>query len=539
MTSPLRRHLSPWSLGLLVTGAIILVPFVIVFSGVFQTGTKWQHIVDTVLPGYIWNTVILAITVSLVSILFAVLPAWLVAAFRFPGSRIFCWALVLPLAIPTYVAAFVYYSVPEMAIPLLIKVRLGLGVDAYLWAEKILRYGVLSIVMGAVLYPYLYLSARASFAEQRSASIEAARTLGRGSTSVFISIALPLARPAIVAGLTLILMEVINDYGAVNFFGVPTLTEGIFRTWFGLGDRVSALRIAAWCMLAVLLLISLERWQRGTRGYSDRAESSSTLAKVPLRGVRAWLATLACVVPLAIGLIIPVVQLLVWAGATYSQVLTGDFLAQMGRTVSLALATAAGVGLLGLVMAYALNLHPHAFNRMLARLAAMGYAAPGAVIAVGVMVGCAALDRWSPSSRLFLSGTVIAIVGAYAIRFFTVAFEPIRAGMTRVGPQLADASRALGKSPTATLWRIELPLLRRVLLAAVMLVFVDILKELPLTMILRPANFDTLATTAFGLAKEGQIYQSAVPSMIIVVLGVAGLLWLSRYSSGPSSGGDG
>ncbi len=521
---PFRRFLDGWVISTLLIGGVILTPLITVLWGIFQAGPKWAHVSETVLGSYLGNTAVLVVAVSLLSILFAILPAWLVSTCDFPGRRVFEWALVLPLAIPTYVAAFVYFP---MLTPLQAWIRLNYGVEVFLWAEKILRYGLLSILMAAVLSPYLYISVRASFSRQRRAAIEASRMLGKSTTYTFFKIALPLSRPAIVAGLSLILMEVINDYGAVNFFGVPTLTEGIFRTWFSLGDRSSAIRLAGLAMMFVLFVLLIEYSQRGSARFSDSARECAPLARRRLKPVPALGAVLICLIPLAIGLGYPLYTLTSWTVMTFSKVMKPDFLAQLGRTFTLSLGTAAVLTLVAIVLGYTVKLHPFRWIRSANRFFNLGYATPGAVIAIGIMVIFGGVDRMAGSA--FLSGTVFAIGFGYLVRFLAVAYQPIRAGLTQVCGSLDESSRVLGKSPGVTLFRVNLPIIKGTLLAATMLVFVDILKELPLTMILRPANFDTLATTAFGLAKEGRIHECAVPSLIIIAASACGLIVLNRF----------
>jgi len=521
-----RREADLWSASTFVLGLIIISPIALVLFGLFREGPKWDHMASTVLGSYLTNTFILIATVSIFSILFAIIPAWLVSTCEFSGRRIFEWALVMPLALPTYVAAFVYFQVPDAAIPLLIKIRTQFGPDAFLLAEKILRYGVLSIAMAGVLFPYLFISARASFSQQSKAVIEASRMLGKSSTQTFFKVALPLSRPAIVAGLSLILMEVINDYGAVNFFGVPTLTEGIFRTWFGLQDRASAVRLAGLAMVAVFIILAIERGQRGNASFSENSQSAAPLARRKLSRRANLGAFLVCFIPLLIGLILPTLQLISWSAMTFEKVLKPDFVAQFGRSIGLALGAAIALTAVAVLFAYAAKLHPVRWLRTANRVSTIGYASPGAVIAIGVMVLFGAFDKMAGSA--VISGTLLAIGFAYLVRFLTVAYQPIDAGLTRVCGRLDECSRTLGKLPLATLFKINLPLIKGTLLAATMLVFVDILKELPLTLILRPANFDTLATTAFSLAKEGRIQECAVPSLIIVIAGMVGLGVLNR-----------
>jgi len=524
-----------------VTGLLVLIPVATVVGGLAGAGPKWDHLASTVLGSYVANTLIVLASVLALSFLFALPQAWLVSACEFPGRRIFEWALVMPLAIPAYIAAIVYIEVPENAIPFLVWVRSNLGIEAFVWTERLLRYGLLATLMAAVLSPYLFLAARASFTGQQRAAIEAARVLGRGPVSLFFTVALPLARPAIVAGASLIAMEVVNDYGAVHFFGVPTITEGIFRTWFGLGDRASALRLAGFAMVAILFVLLVERGQRGRAGFAGGVRDSSPLARRKLGGAASAVAVLVCLLPLAIGLLYPVWRLGGWAILSLGEVIDSDYLAQLGRSLTLSFVTAGLLTAVSVLLVYASRLHPVRWLRSINRVSTMGYAAPGAVIAVGVMVSFGAIDHVLRSglayfgwdARVFLSGTVVAIGFAYLVRFLTVAYEPVRAGMTRVCGQLDEASRTMGRNAATTLFCVNLPLVKGTLLAATMLVFVDILKELPLTMILRPANFETLATSAFGFAKEGEIQKSSVPSLIIVLAGAVGLVILNRFMRSP------
>ncbi len=531
----LRREVDGWSISTALLALLILLPLAAVLAGLGRTGPEWPHVVETVLGSYVLNTLILIVAVSVLSLVMALPTAWLVAAFEFPGRRFFAWALILPLALPTYVAAFAYLKVPEAAIPLLIAMRRNFGPEVYTLAEGGMRYGLLSLLLAAVLYPYLFLSARASFGRQQGSVIEAAQVLGRRPSAVFLSVALPLARPAIVAGLSLIVMEVVNDYGAVHFFGVPTLTEGIFRTWFGLGDRASAVRLAGIVMVVIFALIIAERFQRGRARFAEDASHARPLVRRRLRGARAMLAWGFCSVPFCLGFVIPVLQLLYWAFGLGDTRPSSSW-QPLGRSLWMSLVTAAVLTAIALLFAYTWKLHDGRWLRGLSRLATMGYAVPGAVVALGVMLCLGRLDerlsQWSGRwgiSAVFLSGTLLAIGFAYLVRFLAVSFQPLHAGLDRVCGSLDEASRVLGRPPLATLWRVNLPLLRGTIFAALMLVFVDILKELPLTLILRPANFETLATLAFGMASEGRVQESALPSLLIILLGASGLIFLNRF----------
>ncbi len=541
MTALLRRwwrhDADFWSGSTAFLSVLILIPLAVLVAGIGHAGPDWTHVAGTVLTSYVANTLLLIVAVSAIALLMALPTAWIVTVFEFPGRRIFEWALILPLAIPSYVAAFVYVELPQAAIPLLVSIRQQWGFETYAAVEVFMRYGLLSLLMASVLYPYLYISARATFSRQQRTVLEAARTLGRSPSSVLRSVALPLARPAIVSGLSLIVMEVVNDYGAVHFFGVPTLTEGIFRTWFGLGDRASAVRLAGIIMTVVLLLLFVESVHRGRARFAEDSIDSRPLARRRLGGAQAFGAVVACLVPLTLGFIFPLWQLVRWATMTGGSRIFHSW-QQLGHSLLLSVAAAAILTVIGLIFAYAWRLHPVRWLRGISRLATLGYAAPGAVVALGVMVTMGWLDgrlsegvAYFGSPAVFLSGSIITIGFAYLVRFLAVSFQPLQAGMERNCGGLDEASRVLGRTATSTFWRVNLPLLRGSMLAAFTLVFVDILKELPLTLILRPANFETLATVAFGMASEGRIQESAIPSLLIVFLGAAGLLVLNVFVS--------
>lgn len=519
-----RHRPDGWSGTALLICLIILLPLLALLTGIRQPAPSWPHLTHTVLAGYVWNTLWLILSVAGFSLLMAVPSAWLLTQFDFPGRRVLEWAVVLPLAVPTYVAAFVYRQIPEAAIPLLIRIRSAFGPDIFLLAEGLIRKGTLALFMAAVLSPYLYLSLRAAFSVQKRGVIEAARLLGRGPGSVFFTVALPLARPALTAGLCLIIMEVINDYGAVYFMGVPTLTVGIFRTWTGLGDLSAAVRLAGLILLGVFLILAVEQRQRGRARFSDAASSAPPVYHRPISGVKAWLCTLVCLMPFLIGFLIPLGQLLRWAWMSLQQAAFPFPWARMGHSLGLSLGAALLLTVLAVLLVYAQRLHPVRWLRYPVRAACMGYAIPGAVVAVGVMIFL---------GRFGLIGSLYAIGFGYLVRFLAVGVQPVSAGMERVCGSLDEASRVLGCPPGTTLLRINLPLIRGTLFSVTMLVFVDILKELPMTMILRPVDFDTLATLAFGLANESRIQACALPSLMIIFLAAAGLFSLNHFLRSP------
>ena len=526
-----RLRIDPWSVAAALISLALLAPLVAVFFGLFQPSEDWKHLASTVLPGYITNTLIIAVGVSFLSILIAVPTAWFVANFEFPGRKFWQWALIMPLAVPTFTAAFVYYDVLNFSIPLIVEVRKQFGFEASQLVERTIRYGTLMVLLSSVLYPYLFTCMRTAFSRKQGVYFEAARVLGHSSSSIFRKVAIPLSRPALIAGLSLIIMEVINEYGAVHFFGVPTLTEGIFRSWFGLGDRAAGIRLATIVIVLVFFVLALERWQRRRKRFTAQQQGTRAHYRISLSKTNEVLVTLFCAVPFIIGFVYPVGKLIHWAILASNEFKYLQFFKQIATSLTLATGVSILVALLAFFLAYSTRLHSGKRKHFVSS-ATLGYALPSAVIGIGVMVLLGAIDN-SPLASLLsftLSGTALAICFAYTIRFLTVAYMPALSGVERTCSLLFEASQTLGQNRWRSMTQIYWPLLRGNLLAGGTLVFIDLTKELPLTLILRPSGFETLATHAFGFAKEGRIYDSAFPSLMIIALGVWGLrvihLWL-------------
>jgi iron(III) transport system permease protein len=516
---PAFRSLSwGWTAAALLLVAALTVPLGVVALGAFRpAGEAWGHVATTLLPGYLLHTAILAAGAGTLAVVLGVGTAWLVTMCHFPLRGLFHWALVLPLAVPAYMAAYTYAGMLDVTGPVQRAVRWAMGgaPDAFLY-WNVMRIEALILIFGFVLYPYVFLLTRSLFEGRSGRALEAARTMGRGPWAIFFQVALPLARPAVVAGLALVLMEVLNDYGAVAYYGVTTFTTGIFRSWFGMGDLDTAIRLSAILMLVVLAVLGLERWQRGRARYEETG-GGRPVARYRLRGWRAGAAVAFCALPLLLGFLLPVAQLGLWGLRTAPEVVGWDFL-RLARN-SFALASGAALLCVGVavVLAYAGRLDRTPLTASAAKLAMLGYSVPGAVVAVGVLVTALALDRTlTGGAALVLTGGLGVLMFAYVVRFMAVGYLSVEAGFTRIGSNLGAASRTLGCSPLRTLARIELPLLRRALLAAGVLVFVDVLKELPLTLILRPFNFDTLATRAFELASIEQVAQSAPAALLVI-----------------------
>ncbi|QTP60734.1 iron ABC transporter permease [Billgrantia antri] len=545
----LSRRLTPWTLLILAVALVVALPVIAVLAHiVMPTQGVWQHLASTVLGRYLSNTFYLAIAVGVGSMVIGTGSAWLVVMCRFPGRRLFEWALLLPLAVPTYVIAYAYTDFLQYAGPLQSWLRelFGWGRGDYLFPD-IRSLGGAATLITLVLYPYVYLLARAAFLEQSVCVLDVGRTLGRGPWSLFATVAVPLARPAIVGGVSLVLMETLNEFGAVQFFGVDTFTTGIYRTWFGLGEQVAAAQLAACLLLFVIALVLLERWSRGKRKYFHTTNRYQQLPEFRLRGWRAVAAFTACALPVLVGFLIPCGLLLQMAIAKGDTLLGTRFLDFAWNSLTLAItASLIAVGL-AVILSYGVRLHDSPLTRIATRIASMGYAIPGSVIAVGILIPFAwldnALNSWLHAHYgkivgLIFSGSAFILVYAYVVRFLAVSFNTVEASLGKVTPSMDAASRTLGQTPVGTLKRIHTPIMRGSLIAAGILVFVDVMKELPATIILRPFNFDTLAVRAYSLASDERLAEASTASLAIVAVGIIPVILLSMAMrrSRPGSG---
>ena len=541
-TFRLRRLLPSWIVLTILTAALLLLPVIVITASVFlSSGDVWQHLYDTVLTQYIVNSLLLALGVGCLALPLGVVPAWLVTLYRFPCSRQLEWALLLPLAMPAYIIAYTYTGMLDVAGPLQSWLR-----EAFAWQYGDYWFPDIRSLPGAVLmlslvlYPYIYLLARASFLEQSASTVEVARTLGVRPLGAFFKVMLPLARPAIIVGLSLVLMETLADYGTVQYFGVATFTTGIFRTWFGLGSSIAAAQLSALLMLFVLFLIILEQYSRRLSRYYDTSTRYNRLEQKTLN-FRFGLAALAvCAVPVLFGFLIPAGQLLSWAMQTWRVSLDAGFITLVWNSIELAFITSILAAVLALAISYARRQQPGIMTNSFNRLLGMGYAIPGTVIAVGVLIPFTWLDRHlgqrfgvlsDAYPELLLSGTITILVFAYLVRFLALSLNTVDAGLAKIKPSMDEAGKSLGISGLRLLRRVHIPILRGSLLTAVLLVFVDVLKELPATLILRPFNFNTLAVRTYELANEERLAEAASPALAIVLAGIIPVIILSRAIS--------
>jgi iron(III) transport system permease protein len=537
---PNRRPLGWLGVSAVLVACLMALPIVSVATNTLLPGTPgtWPHLASTVLPGYIVTTIWLCLGVGGLAGLIGVGAAWLVTHFEFPLRRSLEWALVLPLAMPAYVMAYAYTDALQFAGPVQGWLRATMGwTRADYWFPEVRSLGGAVVMFAFVLYPYVFMLARAAFLERGAALLEAGMSLGLSPWQGFRRISLPMARPAIAAGVALALMETLADYGTVSYFAVQTFTTGIYRAWFSLGDRVAAAQLAMCLLGFVVLVLALERQSRGAARFHGPGLRPKPSRGLPLTGWAAFASVAACVLPVLIGFVVPAGLLLHLALTDGDAQFGMRFFTLAGNSVMVSGLTATLAVSLAVLVAYARRLDPRPLTRSAHWAVELGYALPGSVIAVGVLIPVARADnliaQWLLSTfgwhtGLIFTGTIAALVFACLVRFMTSALQTVDSALHRVTPHMDDASRSLGLTPAQSLRRVHLPLLRRGLLTAGLLVFIDVMKELPATLVMRPFNFDTLATQAYTLATDERLAEASTATLAIVAVGLLPLLVLCR-----------
>lgn len=535
-----RLRLDVWTIGVFLIAALAIAPILAVVLLALSSGLGvWRHLAETVLSHYVAQTLMLMGGVGLGTFIIGVGTAWLTTACRFPGRRVFEWALLLPMAVPAYIIAYVYTDILEYAGPVQSTLRSLMGWKSardYAFPEIRSLGGAVSM-MTLVLYPYVYLLARSAFLDQAGSILEAGRMLGRGPWRNFLSVALPMARPAIVVGVSLVCMEVLNDFGTVDFFAVQTFTAGIYDVWLNMSNPAGAAQLATSLLVFVLLLLAAERIGRRNKRFENKARRISSSSVNRLAGARAALAVLACTMPIVLGFAVPAFVLGRYA-ITFTESLSNlSLLAYTANSLLLSITAALVAAALGLLMAYGVRLNGGRAVKSAARLASIGYAVPGAVLAVGVLLPLARLDNtidglmksaFGLPTGLLLSGTVFAVLYGFVARFMALTYGAAESGLARVTPNMEGAARTLGASRFEVLKRVHVPLLRGSLLTGILLVFVDGMKELPMTMLLRPFNFETLATFVHQYASDELLEECSLAALGIVAAGIIPVIALSR-----------
>ena len=521
-----------------IIAGIVAVPVAFIALHLFsaQSAQLWQHLADTVLTDYITTSIGLMLGVGVLSIALGVPSAWFVATFDFPGRRIFSWALLLPLAFPAYIIAYTYTGVLDYPGPVQSWIReiTGLGYGEY-WFFEIRSLGGAITMLGLVLYPYVYLLSRAAFLECTAATFEVSRTLGYGYQRTFMRLGVPMARPAIVTGVSLALMETLADFGTVQYFGLSTFTTGIFRTFYAFDDLAAAFQLSAMLLLFVVFLIVVERYSRRKIRYHGNGGQSMHHARIRLSGWPSFAAWVCCFAPIFFGFALPAAILLKWA-ALDAQPSGTPFGLLVWHSFSLALTAAVVAVLLALLLAYTQRIRNSNIVRSSISVAGLGYAIPGTIVAIGVAVPLAWADRQiiefcrsvlGAELGLVLTGSIVALVFAYTVRFLAISLGTVQSGLEKIRPSYDDAARSLGKKSMAVLKQIHVPLMTSTVFTALLIVFVDVLKELPATLILRPFNYNTLAVNAYELASDERLTDAALPSLMIIAVGIVPVIALN------------
>ncbi|HEX6593026.1 MAG TPA: iron ABC transporter permease [Bacillota bacterium] len=516
-----------WTLFSLLIVIFVLLPNLSIILNFFTQKTEnWDHIKQYILPQLLKNTGIIIVCTAVLTILIGTSLAWLVAAYDFPFKRFFNWALILPLAVPPYIAAYTYNGILNYTgvIQTTLRNRFNIQVNQDYFDIMNLQGSI--FIFTLFLFPYVYMITRAFLASQSTSLVENARLLGRNSFEIFFQIVLPISRGAIIGGVSLVLLEVLNDYGVVQYFGIPTFSTAIFQTWFGMGDLNAAIKLSATLMFIVFSILIVEKLLRGRKRYSFTTSKVRPLRPIKLKGWKGWAAFGYSFFIFGLGFLIPFIQLVDWTLLTYKNIIDPVFLSLMINSLIVALAGAIIIIIFAIIIANFSRIHQSFISKLSARVTILGYSIPGAVIAVGIITVFIQFDNMLFSfyeaigldASLFLSTSLFMLISAYVIRFLAVGFNSIESGFDKIGNSFTEASRTLGMGMTKTFFKIDIHLIKGAILSGFILSFIEIMKELPLTLILRPFNFDTLSTKAFQYASDEQIHEAALASIIIILV---------------------
>ncbi|HEY8354731.1 MAG TPA: iron ABC transporter permease [Methylophilaceae bacterium] len=527
-----------WRLIALLFATLVLIPVLVVASAFIHPEAEvWQHLLEHVLADLLVNTFWLVLGVAAGTLLLGVSLGWLMAMYEFPGRCVFNWALLLPMSIPAYVLAFVFIGLLDFTGPVQSWLREAFGSSS--WFPRIRSTGGVILVMSLALYPYVYLLARNAFVTQGKRALEAAQALGHSRRSGFFRVALPMARPWIVGGLMLALMETLADFGTVSVFNYDTFTTAIYKTWFGMFSLDAASQLASLLVIIVFVLLALEQVSRSRMRYTQAGRHQET-GRRRLSGLRGWVACLYALSIVTVAFIVPLVQLLLWAGNVFAQDFDSRYFGFLQHSLILAGLAALMTALAALLLSYAARRNRDMPTRAAVRVATIGYALPGPVLAVGVFVAIAWLDRilvqalqpfMQFESGMLLQGSLLIMLVAYMARFMAVGFSPVDSAMQRLPLSLDDVSRTLGVGGLTMLRRVHAPILRGGMVAALILVFVDVMKEMPITLMTRPFGWDTLAIRIFEMTSEGEWERAALPAVTLVLVGLLPIMLLSRHGS--------
>ena len=526
-----------WQQASIMLAFVVFMPLlVLAFSWLSFDGEVWRHLSETLLPDVIFNTIVLILGVSVGVLALGISLAWLTSMCEFPGRRFFDWALMLPFAMPTYVLAFVFLGLLDFSGPVQAAIRYMFGLPGNWFIDVRNAAGVI-IVMTLVLYPYVYMLARVAFLSQGQAVFDAGRSLGLSPFQAFVKVALPMARPGIIAGLSLALMEALADFGAVAVFNYDTFTTAIYKAWFGFFNLHLAAQLATILLILVVVALTVERKLRGRSRYDENR--SRHWRRIQLNGSRKWLAAGYAALVFALAFFVPLLQLISWAWESRAD-FDDSYRQLLGHTFTLGMIAALLTVTGAFILAYNRRIHQNRLSAITVRIGTLGYALPGSVLAVGVMISLVWVDQriadfaesvFKIEPELLLSGSVFALLIAYFARFQAVAFGPVESALERIRPSIRDASRSLGATGWETIRLVYLPMLKPGMLTAALLVLVDTMKEMPATLLLRPFGWDTLAVRIYEMTSEGEWERAALPAVALVLIGLIPVSILVRKSA--------
>ncbi|QUI22643.1 iron ABC transporter permease [Vallitalea pronyensis] len=537
----LKANINIWWLLSTCFVCLIIIPNMSIFINIFNApNDHFRHIQKYLLKNYLSNTTILMMGAGLLSIAIGVSLAWVVTMFDFPMKRFFRWALVLPLTIPTYIGAYTYHGLLNYTglVQRFLRNQLGLQVNQVYFNMMSINGAI--FIFTIFLYPYVFIITK-SFLEKQSASlIETSRLLGKSHFVIFIKVILPICRGAIIGGTSLVVLEVLNDYGVANYYGIPTFSIAIFKTWFGMGDLDTVVKLSAILMLIIFVLLYVEKLLRGRKRYSYTTSKIQPLQPLKLNGWKKHLAMVVCILIFTLGFFIPLLQLIYWMAISYKNNVNIQVLKLSSTSFLVAFVTASIIIVIATIIANYSRISKGLLSKIYGRITVLGYSIPGAVIAIGVMIFFIGLDRtlygvytwFNPTtSKLILTTSIVMLIFAYIIRFLAIGFNPIESGFDKIGKTFHEASRVLGKRMTTTFFKVDMKMIQPAIISGFILIFVDVLKELPLTLLLRPFNFNTLATKTYEYANDEMIHEAAIPSLIIIGIGMLAMLILNKVST--------
>ena len=534
----IKHKLNSWGALSFIFVLLVIMPCMYIFIHLLdKPNENWYHIKTYLLKDYVINTIKIVIATGISTMIIGTTLAWLIAAYDFPLKKFFKWVLILPLTVPPYIAAYTYNGVFNYTgvVQKFFRDVMKMNLDPKYFDIMSLKGSV--FIFTVFLFPYVYMITRAFLEKQSASLIENARILGRDSISIFLYVILPISRGAIVGGVSLVILEVLNDFGVVSYFGVQTFSTAIFKTWFSMGDTSTAVKLASMLMFTVFIVLSTEKLIRGRKKYSYTTAKVRSIVPIKLKGIKAVGAFVYCLIVFSLGFIIPLLQLSQWGILTYKQVLNIKFVTLIFNTIWVAVIPTVTIIIMSLIIANFCRINNRGISKIFSKISILGYSVPGAVIAIGVILFMVNLDRhmiWiykmiNPSSKtLILSTSIFMLIFAYVIRFLAIGYQSIESGFDKVGRKFFEASRTLGHNVTKTFFKVDLPMIKQTVITAFALVFVDIVKELPLTLILRPFNFNTLATKTYEYAGDEMIHKASIPALIIILISIVSVYLLYK-----------